>query len=91
MRPGKRSIRWLAVLLAFGLLAAACGDGDDDAAPADDTTAPADDAPAPSDDDAAPSDDAAPADDGMDMGHLGDGSLGVVTVEGRRRHPDPLP
>ena len=64
MRHRMHLVRWLAVLLAFGLVAAACGD-DDDAAPADDVSV----------------DDATPADDDMMMEHLGDGSLGVVTVE----------
>ena len=59
MKHRRNLVRWLAVLLAFGLLAAACGD-DDDAGPAapstdaDDTTAAA---PSDSDDTAAaPSD-----------------------------------
>ena len=79
MRYKRKLLVWLAVLLTFGLVAAACGDDDDDAAPAD-GAAPADDA-APADG-AAPADDddMAAADDEM-MEHLGDGSLGVVTVE----------
>ena len=73
MRQRNYLVRWLAVLLAFGLVAAACGD-DEEAAPADDA-APADGA-APTDDDGM-----AVEDDDMMMEHLGDGSLGVVTVE----------
>ena len=71
MRQRMHLVRWLAVLLVFGLVAAACGD-DDDAAPADDVSV----------DDAAPADDDGMVveDDEM-MDHLGDGSLGVVTVE----------
>ena len=63
MRHRKHLVRWLAVLLAFGLLAAACGDDDEEAV---------DGAPAPTE-----------APDEMDdmMEHLGDGSLGIVTVE----------
>ena len=60
MTHRRNLVRWLAVLLAFGLLAAACGDDDDEAGPeapspdADDSTAAA---PSDSDDTAAaPSD-----------------------------------
>ena len=74
MRHRKTLVRWLAVLLAFGLVAAACGD-DEDAADEPAVT-PTEDAPTPDEPDEAP--DAAP--DEM-MEHLGDGSLGVVTVE----------
>ena len=74
MRHRKHLVRWLAVLLAFGLLAAACGDDDDGGAA---------DAPAVSDE--APATDEPTADEPDEMGemmdHLGDGSLGVVTVE----------
>ena len=71
MRHRKHLVRWLAVLLAFGLMAAACGD-DEEAV---------EEAPAPSDE--APETDEAPteAPDEEMMEHLGDGSLGVVTVE----------
>ena len=73
MRHRKHLVRWLAVLLAFGLLAAACGDDDEEAvdgAPAPTEEAPTDEAPT-------------EAPDEMDdmMEHLGDGSLGTVTVE----------
>ena len=61
----KHLARWLAVLLAFGLVAAACGD-DEEAV--DETPTPTE----------APTTDDEP-DEMMD--HLGDGSLGVVTVE----------
>ena len=66
MKHRRNLVRWLAVLLAFGLVAAACGD-DDDAGPAEapitDTDTPDDDiATAPSDGTAAaPSDDTAAA------------------------------
>ena len=73
MRHRKHLVRWLAVLLAFGLLAAACGDDDEEAV---------DGAPAPTDE--APTEEApTEAPDEMDdmMEHLGDGSLGTVTVE----------
>ena len=71
MRQRMHLVRWLAVLLAFGLVAAACGD-DDDAAPADDVSV----------DDATPADgDGMVVEDDEMMDHLGDGSLGVVTVE----------
>ena len=66
----RRLLTLLAALFALSLVAAACGDGDDDAAP---TTA----APAATE---APSDDM-DADDEMPMDHLGDGSLGMVEVE----------
>ena len=65
MRHKKHLVRWLAVLLAFGLVAAACGDDEEDAV---------DEAPTQTE---APSE--APDEEMMD--HLGDGSLGVVTVE----------
>ena len=85
MRQRNHLVRWLAVLLAFGLVAAACGD-DEEAAPVDDA-APADGA-APTDDDGMAVEDDDMMDDGMVvedddmmMEHLGDGSLGVVTVE----------
>ena len=74
MRHGRKLVVWLAVLLTFGLVAAACGD-DEEAAPAD---APVDAAPA---DDAASTDDDMIVEDDEMMEHLGDGSLGVVTVE----------
>ena len=56
-------MHFAAVLLAFGLVAAACGDDDEDAAAPDTaaapeaTTAPSDEAPAPDDTDTAPADD----------------------------------
>ncbi len=71
MRHRKHLVRWLAVLLAFGLVAAACGD-DEEAV--EEAPAPSDEAP---DTDEAPSE----APDEAMMDHLGDGSLGVVTVE----------
>ena len=73
MRHKKHLLGWLAVLLAFGLVAAACGDDDD--AVDEPAATPTDEAPTtdePDEPDAAP--------DEM-MEHLGDGSLGVVTVE----------
>ncbi len=72
MRHRKHLVRWLAVLLAFGLVAAACGD-DDGAA----------DEPAVSDEAPATDEPTTEEPDEMDemMDHLGDGSLGVVTVE----------
>ena len=72
MRHRKHLVRWLAVLLAFGLVAAACGD-DEEAV--DEAPTPTDEAPTPTDE--APTE--APAEEMME--HLGDGSLGVVTVE----------
>ena len=66
----RRLLTLLAALFALSLVAAACGDGGDDAAP---TT----EAPAATE---APSDDM-DADDEMPMDHLGDGSLGMVEVE----------
>ena len=58
MRQQRKVLRWLALVLVFGLIAAGCG-SDDDAAPADSST-----------DDAAPADsstdDAAPADSSTD-------------------------
>ena len=77
MRHGRKLVVWLAVLLTFGLVAAACGD-DEEAAPAD--AAPTDDA-APADDAAPTDDDGMAVEDDEMMEHLGDGSLGVVTVE----------
>ena len=74
MRHRKHLLGWLAVLLAFGLVAAACGD--DEEAVDEPAATPTDEAPTTDEPDAAP--DAAP--DEM-MEHLGDGSLGVVTVE----------
>ncbi len=69
MKHRKHLVRWLAVLLAFGLVAAACGDDED-----------AVDEPAVTDE--APTTDEPAADDPEEMmDHLGDGSLGVVTVE----------
>ncbi len=45
-----RRLRWIAAVLALGMIAAACGrDDDDTAAPADETTAPADVTTAPAD------------------------------------------
>ena len=74
MRHGKHLVRMLAVLLAFGLVAAACGDDAEDTTEGPATTeAPSGEAP--STDGEAPDE----MDDMMD--HLGDGSLGVVTVE----------
>ena len=67
MRHSKHLVRWLAVLLAFGLLAAACGDDDEDAV---DEAAPTDEATT-----------EAPDEMGEMMEHLGDGSLGIVEVE----------
>ena len=67
MRQRKHLVRYLAVLLAFGLVAAACGDDDDDTPSTDaDTTDGAAEPTGP--------------DEEM-MEHLGDGSLGVVEVE----------
>ncbi len=71
MRNRKHFTRWLAVLLAFGLVAAACGDDEDEAVDEPATTE------APTTDE--PTDEPAEPDEMMD--HLGDGSLGVVTVE----------
>ncbi len=74
MKHRKHLLRWLAVLLAFGLVAAACGD---DEAADEPAATPTEDAPTTDEaSDEAP--DEAP--DEM-MEHLGDGSLGVVTVE----------
>ena len=70
MRHRKHLLRWAAVLLAFGLVAAACGDDED--AVDEPAATPTDEAPTTDEPDAAP--------DEM-MEHLGDGSLGVVTVE----------
>ena len=78
MRHRMHLVRWLAVLLALGLLAAACGDDDTTTEGPATTEAPSDEAP--STDDEAPSTDGEMPDDEM-MEHLGDGSLGVVTVE----------
>ena len=77
MRHRKHLVRWLAVLLAFGLLAAACGDDDEEAV--DGAPAPTEEAPTEAPTDEAPTE----APDEMDdmMEHLGDGSLGTVTVE----------
>jgi len=72
MRHRKHLVRWLAVLLAFGLIAAACGD-DEEAV--EEAPAPSDEAPDTTDE--APTE----APDEEMMEHLGDGSLGVVTVE----------
>ncbi len=86
MRKRKHLLRWAAVLLAFGLVAAACGDDDDD----DDAGSATSSEPAGSgsgtDDDG---DGGTMTDDDGDGGtmdddemmHLGDGSLGVVEVE----------
>lgn len=85
----KKLLRMLALLLALTLVAAACGSDDADSTDTDDTTADAgsdsdggddDDAMA-DDDDAMADDDDAMADDDAMGDHLGDGSLGVVTVE----------
>ena len=70
MRHRKHLLRWAAVLLALGLVAAACGDDED--AVDEPAATPTDEAPTTDEPDAAP--------DEM-MEHLGDGSLGVVTVE----------
>ena len=67
MRHRKHFVRWLAVLLAFGLVAAACGD-DEEAVDEPSVT------------DEAPTTDE-PTTEPDEMMHLGDGSLGVVTVE----------
>ena len=50
-----KTLRWLAVLAAFGLLAAACGDDDDDAASGGEATTPAADTPSATEDAEAPS------------------------------------
>ena len=68
MRHRKHFARWLAVLLAFGLVAAACGD-DEEAVDEPSVT------------DEAPTTDEPTTEPGEMMDHLGDGSLGVVTVE----------
>ncbi|MCY3644960.1 MAG: branched-chain amino acid ABC transporter substrate-binding protein [Acidimicrobiaceae bacterium] len=68
MRHRKHFARWLAVLLAFGLVAAACGD-DEDAVDEPSAT------------DEAPTTDEPTTEPDEMMDHLGDGSLGVVTVE----------
>ena len=68
MRHRKHLVRWLAVLLAFGLVAAACGD-DEDAVDEPSVT------------DEAPTTDEPTTEPDEMMDHLGDGSLGVVTVE----------
>ena len=74
MRHRTHLVRWLAVLLAFGVVAAACGDDAEDTTEGPATTeAPSGEVP--STDGEAPDE----MDDMMD--HLGDGSLGVVTVE----------
>ena len=71
--------RLLAVLLSLSLLAAACGDDDEETTDGPATTqAPSDETP--STDGEAPSTDGEMPDDEM-MEHLGDGSLGVVEVE----------
>ena len=81
MRHRVHVVRWLAVLLAFGVVAAACGDDAEDTTEGPATTeapsgeVPSTDGEAPSTDGEAPDE----MDDMMD--HLGDGSLGVVTVE----------
>ena len=77
MRHRKHLVRWLAVLLAFGLLAAACGDDDEEAV--DGAPAPTEEAPTEAPTDEAPTE--APDEMGDMMEHLGDGSLGIVTVE----------
>ena len=84
----KRWLRLLAVLLAFGLLAAACGDSDDDADYGDDTTetteASADEgADDTTEDTEAPADDA--ADDGGDDAAAG----GEVALEWMTRPDNP--
>ena len=63
MRRSKHLVRWLAVLLAFGLLAAACGDddGEEEAVDAGATTAPSGEAPAVDEPGAEPVVDEAPA------------------------------
>ncbi len=77
MRKRKHLVRWAAVLLAFGLIAAACGDDDDDDDAGSATSSePAGTGTETPDDDS----DGEEMDDG-EMMHLGDGSLGVVTVE----------
>ena len=68
MRHRKHLARWLAVLLAFGLVAAACGD-DEEAVDEPSVT------------DEAPTTDEPTTEPDEMMDHLGDGSLGVVTVE----------
>ena len=68
MRHRKHFARWLAVLLALGLVAAACGD-DEEAVDEPSVT------------DEAPTTDEPTTEPDEMMDHLGDGSLGVVTVE----------
>ena len=71
--------RLVAVLLSLSLLAAACGDDDEETTDGPATTqAPSDETP--STDGETPSTDGEMPDDEM-MEHLGDGSLGVVEVE----------
>ena len=72
----KRLMQLLAVLLAFTMLAAACGgsDGDDGDSAADSSDSSS------SSDDGAMDDDEGAMDDAMGD-HMGDGSLGVVTIE----------
>ncbi|MCY4279455.1 MAG: branched-chain amino acid ABC transporter substrate-binding protein [Acidimicrobiaceae bacterium] len=65
MRNRKHLLRWAAVLLAFGLVAAACGDDDDDDEDSEDSSVESEES----------SEAVAPP------AYLGDGSLGVVTVE----------
>ena len=81
----KRLLTILAVLLSFTLVAAACGSDDDDSASDDaDTTQPADAADDTADDaadDAAADDTTDDSDDAAMAEHLGDGSLGVVSIE----------
>ena len=70
-------LRWLAILLALGLVASACGSGnDDDADTADTPTAVSDDSSDDSGDDDAAADDAADDDDGG--GDVAAGSLAGV-------------
>ncbi len=71
MKLSRKLMMLLAVLLSFSLIAAACGDDDDDTSAGDSGS---DDSGDMSDDDM--------SDDDQAMGdHLGDGSLGTITVE----------
>ena len=74
MRHRMHLVRWLAVLLAFGVVAAACGDDAEDTTEGPATT----EAPG---GEALSTDGEAPDETDDMMDHLGDGSLGVVTVE----------
>jgi len=70
MKFSRKLLTLLAILLSFTLIAAACGDDDDtDAGSGDDSGDDGDDG----------GDDG--GDDAVDDDHLGDGSLGTITVE----------